>query len=94
MEKREKQTVVSCQERREALYKLADCLSSSEWVTWIKEMEKLDKLHKEQAYAWYAHYMMERRGQMQKGWDPLYSKCKQSLYNQWVKDLDKMHWID
>ncbi len=47
MEKRDKQTVVSCQERREACDKLADCLSTSERITWVQEVEKLDKLHKE-----------------------------------------------
>ncbi len=31
---------------------------------------------------------------MQKGRDPMYSKCKQSLYNRWVKDLVRTLWVD
>ncbi len=42
MEKHENWTVVSCWERKAALLKLADCLTSNEQCTWFKEMEKLD----------------------------------------------------
>ncbi len=64
MGKREKRTVISCQERRAEMTKLAKCLSSSERRNWFKEMAKLDTSHVDWANAHYAHYVTEERGMM------------------------------
>ncbi len=47
MEKQEKWVVVSCWERKAALMKLADCLTSNERSTWLEEREKLDKMYRD-----------------------------------------------
>ncbi len=64
MEKQENQTVVSCQERKAALMKLANCLTSNERHTWLEEMEKLDKTYRDRANARYMHYVINQKGPM------------------------------
>ncbi len=73
--------------------KLADQLTSSDRCNWLDEVAKLDKAHKARASAWYMHYVLEQKGPMQKNYDRLYLKHKQSMHRRWKSDLDLMHWV-
>ncbi len=89
MEQQEKWTVVSIWERKAALMKLADQLTSSDQCNWLDEVEKLlDKVHKDQSNAQYTHYVLKWKGPMQKNYDPLYSRHKQSMHRRWASDPD------